>query len=53
MDKQLIEEVTKNIKQLLLQFKSEEVGNRLSQFSVAALEQFVMQELARLNNGDN
>lgn len=44
----MIEDVKRNIMTLLDQFKKEEMGNRLSQFSFIALRMAVESELAKL-----
>lgn len=54
MDKQLIDKVISNINGVLLQFKNEELGNRLTQFNYLSLEKFILDELKKLTtDGDN
>lgn len=40
-----MEELTKKIEQILDQFFKEEVGNRLSQFSMLALKEMLVNEI--------
>lgn len=40
-----MEELAKKIEQILNQFVQEEIGNRLSQFSMVALKQMILNEI--------
>lgn len=40
-----MDELKNNVKQILGQFAKEEIGNRLSQFAMIALENLILQEI--------
>ena len=48
----LIEEVKNDIKKVLAQFKHEEMGNRITQFSFIVLEQLITEQLDKLKEGE-
>lgn len=48
MNTTVVEEVIKNISAVLLQFKTEEMGNRVTQFNYLSLERYIVEELAKL-----
>ena len=50
MNEQLIKEISTKIMGYLQQFKTEELGNRLSNFAFASLESVIKTELDKLNN---
>jgi len=47
-----MEELTKKITTILDQFAKEELGNRLSQFSMIALKEMILNELKDNKEGD-
>jgi len=47
-----MEELTKKITTILDQFAKEELGNRLSQFSMIALKEMILNELKNNKEGD-
>lgn len=50
MDQGLIDKAIQNIAAVLAQFRTEEMGNRLTQFNYLSLERFIMEELQKIKS---
>jgi len=50
MDQGLIDKAIQNIAAVLTQFRTEEMGNRLTQFNYLSLERFIMEELQKIKS---
>jgi hypothetical protein len=46
------EELSKKVEQILNQFASEELGNRLSQFAMLSLKEMILNEIKAVDKND-
>ena len=48
-----MEELVKKIEQIVNQFATEELGNRLSQFAMISLKEIILNEIKNYQKGDD